>query len=345
MKIVGVEHAVPTLRIDAAWIIDKLRRENASTWTEEDLGLLEEQVVSFLKSAGSDVKYQVSGEEKAVDFAVAAVRGVLETSGTRPKDVEFLIYAGVGRGWLEPATANVIQSQAGLGGATCFDLLDGCAGWLRSLQVAHSLIRSGAYRRGLIVDCECGFSSLGQWRFESLKDLQRYLATYTIGEAATATLLSDDNPDDDFYFKFANFGEHSDLCMIPLAHYRQFLPHPPDRAYLPQKFFAESKELLSVTTRKLVDLFLSNSRLMSERHQICFGHSASEKASELVRKQLKIPSAVYYRTHARYGNTVSASVPLGMSLAIREGRLSRGEKVLVIVAASGITVGLASFTF
>jgi 3-oxoacyl-[acyl-carrier-protein] synthase III len=50
-------------------------------------------------------------------------------------------------------------------------------------------------------------------------------------------------------------------------------------------------------------------------------------------------------THARYGNTVSASVPLAMSLAVDEGRLVRGAHVLVVVGSAGLTAGLASFTY
>ena len=60
---------------------------------------------------------------------------------------------------------------------------------------------------------------------------------------------------------------------------------------------------------------------------------------------LFLSKGVYYSLHPRYGNCVSASVPLGMSLAAQEGRLNRGDKTLIVVGSAGVTVGLASFTF
>ena len=63
------------------------------------------------------------------------------------------------------------------------------------------------------------------------------------------------------------------------------------------------------------------------------------------RKRLGIPAEAYVPTHAQFGNTVSASVPLGLSIARGTGRLRRGDRVLVIVAGAGIAVGFATFTF
>ena len=80
-------------------------------------------------------------------------------------------------------------------------------------------------------------------------------------------------------------------------------------------------------------------------YDVGFGHAASERSVEFIRRELGIDRNVYFATHARYGNTVSSSVPLGMSLALEQGRLERNHKVLVVVGASGISVGIATFTF
>ena len=65
----------------------------------------------------------------------------------------------------------------------------------------------------------------------------------------------------------------------------------------------------------------------------------------MIASKLGLPYERYVSTHADFGNTVSATVPLGMSVALSDGRLKRGERVLVMIGASGVTVGLASFTF
>jgi len=345
MKILTVQHAIPTRMITTDWIVEKLRRRNEARLSERELRIMDQQVRGFLEGAGSDVKYQVNDGEKAIDFMLAATKAALEATKTAPHEIEFIIYCGVGRGWLEPGTGHVLQAQLQLTKATCFDVLDGCAGWLRALQIAHTYIRSGAYRCGLIVNCECGFADFGRWQFSGVEDLKHYLGTFTIGEAATATIVSDEEAEDDFYFTFKSFGEHVKLCMIPLENASQFLPEGPARAYSPTKFFVESGELLSTTTKKIIETFESDCILQQGRYDICFGHAASEKASEIIRKKLRIARDTYYPTHARYGNTVSASIPLGLSLALQEGRLKRGDRVLIIVGASGITVGFGSFTY
>jgi 3-oxoacyl-[acyl-carrier-protein] synthase-3 len=103
--------------------------------------------------------------------------------------------------------------------------------------------------------------------------------------------------------------------------------------------------LLAIAARKLIETFEGDANLAGPSYDLCVGHAATEKGSEVIRRRLGIPSEVYVPTHARFGNTVSASVPLGLSIALGEGRLRRGDRVLLIVAGAGISVGFASFTF
>jgi 3-oxoacyl-[acyl-carrier-protein] synthase III len=224
------------------------------------------------------------------------------------------------------------------------DILDACAGWLRALQVAHGFIGTRTYRRGMIVNSGCGvFRQHSDWVFDSVDDVERRVAAFTIGEAATATIVDDTNALDDFHFVFRTRGEHFDLCMIPLQGVQDFLGRPPFRGYVPGRFFSASRDLVDLVTTNIVDLFRSDPTL-HRRYDLCFGHEVSEKVCDAVTRSLGVRD-VYFPTHRRFGNTVSASIPLGLSVAIQEERLKRGDQVLVIVGASGISVGLASFTF
>src|SRR5262249_55525849 len=106
-----------------------------------------------------------------------------------------------------------------------------------------------------------------------------------------------------------------------------------------------SRRLLTIAADKIVDMFQSDPMLQGRTYDICFGHAASKRAEEGVLRRIGFPVEDYFGTHAIFGNTVSASVPLGMSVALETGRLRRGQRVLVIVAAGGIVVGLGRFTF
>ncbi len=133
--------------------------------------------------------------------------------------------------------------------------------------------------------------------------------------------------------------------MIPLANMDDFLPSKPDPRYAASQFFSLSRELVVTTVKKIAEVYAADPHFSKRCYDIAFGHEASQKASEVLVKHLHIPPGIYYSVHPRYGNCVSASVPLGMSLAYQEGRLRRGDKTLIVVGSAGVSVGLSSFTF
>src|SRR5262249_29022802 len=137
-----------------------LREQLQGRFSEEQVRAAEKRLAQFLEMCGSQMRYGVHEGEKPLDFVLQASREALAAAEVRAEDVDFVIYAGVNRGWIEPAMATVIQSEMGLVNATNFDIVEACARWLRAVQIGHSLIRGGTYRCGLIVNCECGLERL-----------------------------------------------------------------------------------------------------------------------------------------------------------------------------------------
>lgn len=346
MKILAVKHAVPHRRVTNNCCREAIAASLNGQFTDGDRVELDDRLQRFFEACGTETRYIRESGERALDFVLRASRDALDESGLDTGDIDFLIYCGVGRGWIEPAMANVVQSELKLAGATCFDILDACASWLRALQVSHSFLKSGVYRRGMIVNCECSLENYLHMDFQDHDDFDRRLASFTIGEAATATIVTNEVPEDDFYFSFKTFGQHFDLCMIPLGSADSYLPDAYNLPYSSSmKFFAESKQLVSTTVKKVVQHFRMDERLNPEDYDIVFTHAASEKASQLALKQLGIPTERFFGTHPQYGNTVSASVPLAMSLAEEQDRLHRGDRVLVLMGSAGISVGFSTFTY
>jgi 3-oxoacyl-[acyl-carrier-protein] synthase III len=345
MKILAVEHAVPTKLLTNDWVLEQLRTHNQERFTPDVLASIEAEVAQYFASAGTRVRYKLDTGERAIDLVVEAGRRALDGAGLSGQNVDLLIYVGVGRGWIEPAMANAVQAELQLGRATCFDIIDACASWLRALHIAHVFLRTGTYRCAMIVNCESGFVTYADWALESVEDLECRIAGWTLGEAATATVISAENERDDFYFNFKNFGQYFDLCMVPLTPVATFLRDSGANHYVPFRFFSLSRKLVSTATARIVETYKADLTLQRKKYDICFGHAASEKAVEVIGRRLRLPPEIHYATHPSYGNTVSSSVPLGISLAFKEQRLHRGSKVLVVVGGSGLTVGLASFTF
>jgi 3-oxoacyl-[acyl-carrier-protein] synthase III len=345
MKILAVEHVIPSRHLSNENCMDLVRDGLGPRCAAQDVHAAVEQLRGYLEACGTRDRYVSNVSEKAIDHALEAGRRALQTAEVDPLDIEFVIYTSVSRGWIEPATFNVIQAELGLRNATGFDLLDACASWLRALQVGHSLIRSGTYRTGLIVNCECSVLNYLDLEKCRLEDFPSRLACFTMGEAATATVLGDGHLDDDFYFRFQTYGEHYQLCMIPLENAVRFIPRRTGDGFVPNKFFAHSAELMSVAVRKIIEVYFSDPRLHTTRHDIVFSHAASQRASDFLLRRLDIAPQTYFGTHEAFGNTVTAAVPLAMSTAIHTDRLHRGDRVLVVMGSAGVSVGFASFTY
>jgi 3-oxoacyl-[acyl-carrier-protein] synthase III len=196
----------------------------------------------------------------------------------------------------------------------------------------------------MIVNCECAVSGLGPFALASEDDLETSLAGYTIGEAATATIVEAQN-ESDFYMVMRSFGEHCELCMIPLASANSFLPSFDCGRHAPNRFYSDSETLFKRTINYLWETYLDDPVLSGRQHDIFFSHAASTKAGAMARRRLGISEDRWYCTHARFGNTVAASVPLGMSCAIDDGMLARGDRLLAIVGSAGISIGFLSLTF
>jgi 3-oxoacyl-[acyl-carrier-protein] synthase III len=346
MRIDAVEHSCPSRAVSNEWVLAQIRQANRAQYSETALAGLEQVVGDYLVSAGTETRFQLDEGELALDQVLGAGRSALESTGCDPDDIDFLIYTGVGRGWVEPAMANVVQAELHLSRATCFDVLDACASWLRALEIAQGLLLSRRYRRGLIVNCECGFYRRYSncWTIPSLESVAHCAATFTIGEAATATIVSADDPDAEFYFRFATFPQLFRLCLLPLDGIEDFWPGSYDERIVPGRFFALSAELFLAATRRTVETFEGDARLREDHYDVCFGHSPSERVCQLVARRLGLQD-VFFSTHRNYGNTVSASIPLAMSIAEKQGRLHRGDKVLLVVGSAGVSVGLSSFRF
>jgi len=344
MRIAAVSHALPSRRTTNADIVDLVREHSLPRLGAAGTDTVAERVARFLAEAGTDVRYRLADDEKAIDVVLRAAREALAAAGVQARDVDLVIYAGVARGWLEPATATAIQAELGLERATSFDVLDACAGWLRALHIVRGHLRDGEHRVALIVNCECGlYRAYGDFAFDDAGAVDHRLAGYTIGEAATAAVVTAGAADDSI-FVFRTFPQHYRLCMLPLPALGDFSPASPDARWIPEQLFSLSGPLVAAGVRRLLEVWDGSPALRARHHDLVVGHNPSEGACALVARRLGVADR-YVPTHRAYGNTVSAALPLGLSVAQQTGRLRRGDRVLLAVGSAGITVGFASLTF
>ncbi len=345
MKILHVAHALPSKKVTNQDLIGEMLHRNRARFSDNELEELQQRMQLSFRFSGTEVRYHRAEGEKAFTIGMRAGQLALERSGVSPADVDLLIYAGVVRGWLEPATANIFQAQLGLTRATCFDVLDACASWIRSLQLANALIAAGTYRTVMILNCELGFREYANFDIGRMEDLEHVFSVFTIGEAATATLLVAGSDGDDFVLSFRTSGDKWNLCHIPLPHADDFVSTSVTQRCKPMSLYTSPRELLAVATSMLGTHFNETPALRDRAYDLFIGHEVSLPTTRMVTKLLNIEPGIVFSTHSRFGNTVSASLPLNISIAEEEGRLKRGMQVLLTMGSAGVTSAFCAFRY
>jgi 3-oxoacyl-[acyl-carrier-protein] synthase III len=346
MRFAAIEYRLPSQRVTNDDLISEIMLRSAPHMNQRSLEALDKGLRALFQAAGTDVRYLRANGEKAYDLVVQAATSALRSARMAPSDIDLVIWVGVGRGFIEPATANVFQDALGLVNATCFDVLDACASWLRALHIAHAHIKSGDYRNVMILNGEFNFRDYADFEFKSVTDLRHNFPTFTIGEAATAAILSADSAQDDYHASFRTYGNARNLCMIPLPNLEDFNGSAPPHHAKPLKFFSYSMELFELGVTKLIEHYHADPRIKEFIADVVFGHAASDSATERIALGCNEKGLdTHYFAHARFGNTVSASVPLAMGHALQEGRLAPGMKVVIAMASAGLSTGWARFTF
>lgn len=345
MRYCAIEHAIPSKRVTNGEIIQEIIARSKRFLTQKALDLLAAMLDELFKKSVTSVRYHRAKDERAIQFGIEAGKKALKSANMSPDDIDLLIYVGVGRGYIEPATANVFQKVLNLKKATCFDILDACASWLRAIHVAHSFIKTGMYKNVMILNCEFNFREYADFEFKSLKDIEFNFPTFTIGEAATATIVSDSDRDDEYYASFKTWGDRHKLCKIPLPHLSEYSDGELRNEIEPLRFFSYGEKLLRFVFSKVCRHYREDAVLNTFKHEITFSHAASDAMSEKVVKSCKLGVKTAYNTHERFGNTVSASVPLAMSCAMKEGRLKDNTSVLIGFGSAGISTAWCKFKF
>ena len=192
MIIRSIAASLPSRRVSNDDVIDIIREQ--STNYQGDLERALKLIRRFLVNSGLEQRRWCARHESPIDHVAMACDRALRETYLQPRQIELLIYVGIGRGFMEPGNSHMMANALGFTHAQCFDVVDACMSWVRALQLVDSLFKSGSYSNALIVNAEFNLSDgtfLAENNFELQKEEQILYTfpTYTMGEAATATLL------------------------------------------------------------------------------------------------------------------------------------------------------------
>jgi 3-oxoacyl-[acyl-carrier-protein] synthase III len=334
---------VPTRRLSNEEIVERVRQKSAPHLPPGQMEQVIKRLRILFRFAGSQDRYVRERGERSGNFVLKAAREALEKADLGPKDIDLVLYVGVGRGWVEPGTSNYFTDALGLRNATCFDVLDACLSWLRALYISYHFLKNGAYKHILVLNGEFN-AEYGNWRITDPAQLDYHFAQFTVGEAATATILECREDEEEPYFEFKTEASLHPLCKIPLPQIADYSDGEICPALDPLVFFAYSKDLFKAARKVIVSAYRNSAELNRRPFDIAFAHSASRYVIEDIDREIGA-RGLTVNLFGQFGNTVSASVPLAMCWAIEQGRLRRGMRMLHVVGSAGFSAGFAHLIF
>ncbi|MEV0319909.1 3-oxoacyl-ACP synthase III family protein [Streptomyces sp. NPDC050658] len=347
MKFLAIEHELPSRQVTNDEVVERVLRASSRHLTSSELDLVAELMRNCFESAGTKVRHCRAEGETASGLTRRAGERAISAAGLLPEDIDLVLYAGIGRGVLEPATAVTFQDLLGLRQATAFDVLDACASWLRALDVARAYLALGVYRNIMIVNAEFGGGDEQRHELRSVEEFPHWHPAITIGEAATAAIVTAENHLDVYEADFRTWGAKRSLCFVPLEGFDGYFGKEVDvpGGVAPMRFVSFGLRLMEFGTRRIIEHYQERPQFERFRPDRIFGHSASDGMSEYVLEACGIDTDRFHFDHHRHANTAAASIPLGMSQAMKSGRLLNGDRVVLMAASAGVTTALMKFVF
>ncbi|MFE9663140.1 3-oxoacyl-[acyl-carrier-protein] synthase III C-terminal domain-containing protein [Streptomyces sp. NPDC005955] len=345
MKLRSVATELPSREVTNADVTRLIQQHSAESFAG-DLDHTLRRITAFLRYSGSVTRYWLDAGERPIDLLRTAANSALAKADVAAGEVDVLIYTGVARGFLEPAGAYHSAAAIGLDNAQCFDILDACMSWTRAVQLADALFRTGEYRTAMIVNAEFNLRAGGPvyprtFRLENVEHLQSTLPVYTLGEAATATVLTSEEAEP-WRFRFISRPDLAPLCNVTLEGYEGYCEPSDKIARNGVGTFTSFGFDMHAAGKPEADKVFR--RLDPPVHEVAalFTHASSKREWQAGADRLGLGSVIHH-VYDRMGNVVSASVPAAIDSAVQAGRLRPGQRAVGWVGSAGMSFG--AFTF
>ena len=321
-RIVGTGTYLPKRVLTNDDLVKEMGIDTSDAWIRERTGIGARRIAA-------------KGETTS-DMAAAASRKALEMAGVRPEDLDMIVVGTVTPDMPFPAAAAFLQAKIGATKAACFDVSAACAGSLYALAIADSFIKAGGMKSVLVVGAEL-LTSIVNWEDRGTCVL--------FGDSAGAMLLVPETRADRGVL---STHLHSDgtqtgiLCIPGGGTLRPFSQEVLDKkehlvTMNGREVFKVAVRALEACSREALDR--NGYRPQDVTHVIA--HQANLRILDAVMKRLEIPLSKCHLNIEQVGNTSSASVPLTLDQANRQGALKDGDLVLMMAIGGGMTWGSA----
>ncbi|MGN8467484.1 ketoacyl-ACP synthase III [Helicobacter pylori] len=292
------------------------------------------------KRTGIKERRFANDEEKSSDLGVIAAKQAIERAHLTPKDIDLVVVATLSPDFLAmPSTACVLSAKLGIENKPAFDISAACTGFIYLLSVAKAYVESGMYENVLIVGAE---------KTSSVLDFKDRGTCILFGDGAGACVIGRTKrlKESVLDVQISANGNFSNYLYTP----RTLKPTPFNSKEEALEPFLRMKgnevfKLAVKTLLKDVEMILEKNALKPEDVRLFIPHQANFRIIQAVREHLDFKDEQVVLTVHKYGNTSAASIPMAMCEAYEEGRLKKGDLMLLDAFGGGLTWGSALVYF
>ena len=280
----------------------------------------------IVSRTGIRERHIAAENETTSDLATAAARAAIEAAGIEPNQIDLVLVATTTPDFIFPSTACLVQQKLGITNACpAFDIQAVCSGFVYALTTANQFIRSGMCKYVLVIGAET-LSRITDWSDRSNCILW--------GDGAGAVVLQVSSEPGIISTHIHADGRHEKLLKVPAG---------PSAGYANQKTIQmEGNAVFKMAVNTLdaiVDETLNENGMKKTQIDWLVPHQANIRIIQATAKKLAISMDHVVVTVAEHGNTSAASVPLALDTAVRDGRIQRGNIVLMEAFGGGFTWG------
>ena len=313
--VAGVGSALPKRRVD--------NEELAQTVDTSDQWIVER--------TGIRSRYVAGEGETTATLARAAALKALENAGLTPDDIGLSVLATATPDQTFPSSATKVQAMLGIDDCIAFDVHAVCTGFLYALTVADSMLRSGTAKSALVIGAET---------FSRILDWEDRATCVLFGDGAGALVLEAEDGDRGILAtRLHADGRHNDLL---------FVDGGPSTTGTVGKLRMKGREVFRHAVVNLADVMtevLDAAGLEADDVDWVVPHQANARILDATARKLGLPAEKVVVTVDSHANTSAASVPLALDAAVRDGRIKRGDLVVLEAMGGGFTWGAAALKY
>jgi 3-oxoacyl-[acyl-carrier-protein] synthase-3 len=285
----------------------------------------------IVERTGIRSRYIAGEGETTASLATAAARRALEHAGIDAADIGVIVLATATPDQTFPSSATKVQAALGINDCIAFDVHAVCTGFLYALSVADSLLRSGNAKKALVIGAET---------FSRILDWEDRTTCVLFGDGAGALVLSAEETENGILAtRLHADGRHNDLL---------FVDGGPSSTGTVGKLRMKGREVFRHAVVNLADVLnevLEAAGLTSADVDWVVPHQANARILDATAKKLGLPPQKVVVTVDEHANTSAASVPLAFDTAVKDGRIQRGDIVVLEAMGGGFTWGAAALRY